>query len=313
MKISVIVPAFNCQPYLRRAVESLMATQYENLEIVIVDDGSTDGTLAVARVLQTEHPTSVRVLSHPDGDNRGVSATRNRGIESSTGELIAFLDADDYVHPWRFESPVTILKADSRVSGVHQVSEMVFSDAESAKRWWGGGSTRFGYTDPIPPDETLFTLLRGGCWATSAVLIRRNLLDETGLFLPGLRTCEDCHLWFRMACCGRLVSGDTSRPVSVYYRRLDSAFQPSPRQRIAMVRAMASFYKWMRRRDPNDSRLSRVSSCIAEYILNGITIARVSGDRSLAWQLASHGALWFPPLLQHRRLYAHVSRLTLMR
>ena len=188
MKISTIIPAFNCEPYLRRAVESLLATNHPDLEVVIVDDGSRDGTLAVATALQSEHPSVVRVRAHADGRNHGVSVTRNLGIESSAGELIAFLDADDYVHPWRFESAAAILEAETNVSGVHQLSEMVFSDEESSKRWWGGGSTQFGYASPIPPDEILFMLLKGGCWATSAILFRRDLLRATGDFDSRLTT-----------------------------------------------------------------------------------------------------------------------------
>jgi len=312
MKISTIVPAFNCEPYLRRAVESLLATKYQDLQIVIVDDGSQDGTLALARTLQAESPAVVRVLTHPGGVNRGVSASRNLGMEASDGELIAFLDADDFVFPWRFESAVAQLAANDNIDGVHQLSEVVFSDGESSQQWWGGEYRLFGFTSPIPASEILDTLLKGCCWATSAILFRRRLLTTTGNFSQRLRTCEDCHLWFRMAACGQIVSGDLSRPVSVYFRRSDSAFQPSPRQRITMIQAMTSFYNWLQRRDSLKAQRPAVSTCIAKYILNGIVMARNAGDRRLAWHLASRGAMWFPQLLRYRELYGHVSHLALM-
>lgn len=312
MKISTIVPAFNSEPFLRRAVESLLATNYPDMEIVIVDDGSHDGTLALARQLQSESPGVVQVLTHPGGTNRGVSASRNLGLDASAGELIAFLDADDFVYPWRYESAAALLASDRSIDGVHQVSQVVFSDVESSQQWWGGGYTLFGFTSVVPASSILETLLTGCCWATSAILFRRRLLAVTGGFHESLRTCEDCHLWFRMAACGRLVSGELSRPVSAYYRRSNSAFQPSPRQRIAMVRAMTSFYHWLRSHDPSHSQLPIVSVCIAKYILNGIVMAREAGDRALAWQLASRGAVWFPQLLRYRELYGHVSHLALM-
>ncbi len=312
MKISTIVPAYNCEPFLRRAIESLLATNYPDLQIVIVDDGSHDGTLALARTLQSESPGIIQVLTHPGGVNRGVSASRNLGINASDGELIAFLDADDFVYPWRFESAVAQLAANSSIDGVHQVSQVVFSDGESSRQWWGGEYTLFGFTTAVPASVILETLLKGCCWATSAILFRRRLLAVTGAFHESLRTCEDCHLWFRMAACGRLVSGDLSRPVSAYYRRSDSAFQPSPRQRMTMIRAMTSFYHWLRIHDPLHSQLPIVSICIAKYILNGIVMARDAGDRRLAWQLASRGAIWFPQLLRYRELYGHVSHLALM-
>lgn len=312
MKISTIVPAFNCEPFLRRAVESLLATRYPNLEIVIVDDGSEDGTLSLARTLQAESPWAIQVLTHAGGANRGVSASRNLGLEASQGELIAFLDADDFVYPWRFDSAVAQLANDCGIDGVHQVSQVVFSDDESSEKWWGGGYTLFGFTSAVPEQSILQTLLKGGCWATSAILVRRRLLAVTGGFHESLKTCEDCHLWFRMAACGRLVSGDLSRPISAYYRRSNSAFQPSPRQRLTMIRAMTSFYDWLRSYEPRHSQLPIVSECIAKYILNGIVMAREVGDRAFAWQLASRGAIWFPQLLRYRELYGHVSHLALM-
>ena len=167
MKISTIIPAYNCEPYLRRAVESLLATEYPDLEIVIVDDGSRDKTLAVAESLQREHPQVVRVLTHPGGRNRGVSATRNLGIESSTGEWLSLLDADDYVYQHRFDSARAILSEQPDVDGVYQLCELVFADEQARQGWWAG-QTIFGFTQAIPPERLIFELLRGYCWATSA-------------------------------------------------------------------------------------------------------------------------------------------------
>ena len=312
MRISTIIPAYNCEPYLRRAVESLLATQYHDLEIVIVDDGSRDGTLGLAETLQREHPGVIRVLTHRGRRNCGVSATRNLGIQSSSGELIAFLDADDYVHPWRFQSAIELLETEPDVDGVHQLCELVFSDEESSSRWWPG-QRLFGFAESVANDEILFSLLGGYCWATSAILFRRTLLSKSGMFDPRLKVCEDCHLWFRMACCGRIVSGDLSRPVSVYWRRTDSAYQPSPWGRVPMVRAMASFYRWMRCRNPLDARRPRVSRRITEYILTGVEEARGAGQSRLAWLLAGNGTVRFPPLRRQRRLYGNLVRMAIGR
>lgn len=312
MKISTIVPAYNCQSYLRRAVESLLATQYKELEIVIIDDGSSDGTLAVANQLALEHPEIVRVLVHLGGKNRGVSASRNLGIESSTGELLAFLDADDYVYPWRFENAAELLQNEPGIDAVHQLSKVELSEETSAQ-FWRAGNLLFGFQVPIPSDELLYHLLRGFCWATSTVLLRRSLLSEIGLFETSLRVCEDCHFWMRMASCGTVVSGDLSRPVSVYWRRDGSAYKPSPWQRLHMIRAMSSFYLWLRCRDASDPRLPTVAQSISRYILAGVEEARLSGQRYLAWSLATRGVVCFPGLCQESRFYGNIARLVLGR
>jgi glycosyltransferase involved in cell wall biosynthesis len=308
VKISTIIPAFNCEPYLRRAVESLRATNYPDLEIVIVDDGSQDGALALANQLQREHAGIVHVLTHPGGGNRGVSATRNLGIEASTGELIAFLDADDYVHPWRFDSAMEILSRQPEIDGVYQLCELVFADADAKAAWWEG-QTVFGFDEGYPADRLIFELLRGRCWATSAIVFRRTLLAEVGSFEPTLAVAEDCHLWFRMAAAGKLVAGDLSRPVSAYWRHGSSAYQPSPSLRLNMIRAMTLFERWLSAARPNDGRRDAISHAIAEYILNGIANARTDGRQRLAWSLALQSVPMFPRLTSYRRWYGHLARM----
>lgn len=308
----MVVPAFNCEPYIRRAVESLLETHFQELEILIVDDGSTDQTLDLAKCLHREHPETIRLLTHPGGQNCGVSATRNLGLECSTGELLAFLDADDYVYPDRFESAISILQANADVDGVHQLSEIVFANEEASRQWWKGQSL-FGFEQPESPDEILYSLLGGRCWSTSAIVFRRSLLQRTGVFDSRFRICEDCHLWFRMAAVGNIVSGDLSRPVSAYWRHTDSAFQPSPRNRIQMINAMTAFYSWAQANTLSNGRMDRIRRCITDYIFRGVEQARLTGDRHLAWTLASHSMVRCPQILLTRRLYGNLARMALGR
>ncbi|HET6422245.1 MAG TPA: glycosyltransferase family A protein, partial [Planctomycetaceae bacterium] len=189
MKISTIIPVYNGAAYLRRAVDSLLATRDPDLEIVIVDDGSQDDSAAIADALQHEFPGCVRFARHPRGENRGVSATRNAGIQVSTGEWLALLDADDYVRPHRFDSARSILSTRPEVDGVYQLCEMEFATEQARQTWWNTKTT-FGFEQPIDPQELIFALLRGACWATSAVVFRRSLLGRTGMFDPQLKLAE---------------------------------------------------------------------------------------------------------------------------
>ncbi len=311
-KFSVIMPAYNAEPYLRRAVESLLATSERELEVLIVDDGSRDRTLEVARELAAEFPRVVRVLTHPGGGNRGVSETRNVGLRASSGEWVAFLDADDFVYPHRFESARQILTSRPDVDGVHQLCEVVYAD-EAAKAGWWSEQPWMGFERPIVSDELIFELLRGMTWATSAIVLRRECLDRAGLFDPSLKIAEDCHLWFRVAVTSRIVSGDLSRPVSAYWRHRSSAYQASPKLRLNMIRVMTRFERWLGKTCPNDPRRAAISRRIAGYILDGIAEARLRGEREWAWSLALRSAGLYPQVACYKRWYGHVARMAVGR
>lgn len=311
-RLSVIIPAYNAEPYLRRAVESLRATSERDMEVLIVDDGSRDRTLEVAWALAAEDPQMVRVLTHPGGGNRGVSETRNVGLRASTGDWLAFLDADDYVYPHRFDSAREILTARPDVDGVHQLCEIVYAD-EAARAASRCDQPWMGFGGPIAPDELIFALLGGMTWATSAIVVRRFCLDRAGLFDPNLKIAEDCHLWFRVASTSRIVSGDLSRPVSAYWRHLDSAYQPDPKLRIDMIRAMARFGDWLSRTRPGDPRRDAIADRITQYILHGVIEARKRGERDWAWRLAWRSAALYPRVATYRRWYGLVTRMAVGR
>lgn len=308
MKISCVVPAWNCEAYLSRAVESLLSTEWRELEVIVVDDGSTDGTWGVAEALAARHPGIVRCEKHAGGRNRGVSASRNLGVARSSGELICFLDGDDLVYPHRFITAARILREQPRVDGVHELTDVVFEDA-SAERAWGMTARTMGFDRPLGPGDVLFELLRGRCWATSGILIRRAFLDQTGGFDPRLAIAEDCNLWFRLASVGTLVSGDRGRAVSAYWRRAGSAYRPGTAPRVHMIRAMVLFYRWLLRRDGRDARLPAIDRSIRNYILQSIHSARGDGERMLAWTIVGGSVIRFPQVVKERRLYGHIRRM----
>ena len=103
IKISVIVPCYNIESYLPRCIESILAQTYKNLEIILISDGSTDGTDEVIREYAKKDSRIIPVFKQ----NSGVSDTRNRGLDIATGDYIGFVDGDDYIEPEMYE---TLLK-----------------------------------------------------------------------------------------------------------------------------------------------------------------------------------------------------------
>lgn len=103
IKISVIVPCYNIESYLPRCIESILAQTYKNLEIILISDGSTDGTDEVIREYAKKDSRIIPIFK----ENSGVSDTRNRGLDIATGDYIGFVDGDDYIEPEMYE---TLLK-----------------------------------------------------------------------------------------------------------------------------------------------------------------------------------------------------------
>lgn len=103
IKISVIVPCYNIESYLPRCIESILAQTYKNLEVILISDGSTDGTDEVIREYAKKDSRIIPVFKQ----NSGVSDTRNRGLDIATGDYIGFVDGDDYIEPEMYE---TLLK-----------------------------------------------------------------------------------------------------------------------------------------------------------------------------------------------------------
>ena len=97
--ISVIIPAYNCEKYIKNCLESLKHQTYRNLEIIVVNDGSTDNTLNICREMQY-NDYRIKIINQ---ENKGVSAARNKGIECATGKYITFVDADDVIEPDMYE------------------------------------------------------------------------------------------------------------------------------------------------------------------------------------------------------------------
>jgi glycosyltransferase involved in cell wall biosynthesis len=110
-RVSVIMPFFNLERFIEESIESVLAQTYPHWELLLVDDGSTDGSPAIARRYSSLQPERIRYLSHEGGANRGASASRNLGIRHARGEYIALLDADDTWVPRKLQEQVAILNA----------------------------------------------------------------------------------------------------------------------------------------------------------------------------------------------------------
>lgn len=172
--VSVVIPVFNGERFLRDAVQSVLAQKYSSLEIIIVDDGSTDDTATVAR----SFPETVHYLHQP---NQGPAAARNRGIEHAQGGLIAFADADDLWPAGKLELQLSYLLRDPNIDIVlGRIQQVLLSEAVNGQTQ----SQEFG--------ETGFSVNLG------SAVIRKSVFERVGLFDETMRYSEDVD-WFMRA------------------------------------------------------------------------------------------------------------------
>ncbi len=286
-EIAVIVPARNAAGFLMRAVESVFGTGYPQSRVMIVEDGSTDETLEVANAAARQWPDRCHVLQHPQGANLGVSASRNLGIGSTTAEWIAFLDADDFYLPGRFEAFAGRVRDGTAPDALYEISE-ARTDGDGVLPVPVDGNADvmpFGIARPLTGVALLEELLLGRCWAISAITVRRSLLERTGGFPVGRTIAEDCDLWFRIAAAGRVEPGDLERPVSVYWRHAANTYRYALRHRVAMLEAMFGAWRYATRARCAPAVLQTFRRAVPRYLANSLWAAREAGDRRVALQM----------------------------
>jgi glycosyltransferase involved in cell wall biosynthesis len=198
--VGAIIPAYNAEAFVRDAVESVLTQSRPVVDCVVVDDGSTDDTAALAE----DYGPPVRVVRQ---ENRGVSAARNRGAAEVDGALLAFLDADDRWLPERLRLGVEALERASSVEAVVCATRVV--DGQ-------GQPLEVIVPDPAATVEDLLLCRASVVSASSNLLISRRAFDEIGGFDERLSTSADWALTFRMLERGTLVS--LPQPL-VEYRR----------------------------------------------------------------------------------------------
>lgn len=220
-QVSVIVPVFNAERFVRRAVESAVQLS-EVAEVILVDDAGPDNSLEVCRQLESEF-SKVRLLRHADGCNHGAGASRNLGIAQARFDYIAFLDADDYYLPNRFEMDREILLNDAFVDGVYGAMGVEYDSEHARQKFHEAG---FAYQEfltlsaAVAPEELIEVLFNchptvKGEFSTNAITVRKSLFEKCGPFNETLRLRQDIHLWRRMASVGRLAAGCLDRPVAM--------------------------------------------------------------------------------------------------
>ena len=220
LNISVIIPVYNAEAFLRKAVES--ALQFEEVkEIILVEDCSTDYSLKVGEELTLEH-SKVQLFQHPDKGNHGAGATRNLGLEKVTQEFIAFLDADDYYLPNRFEAEKELFK-NEKIEGVFGAIGTEFLTEMGKEKFTAKFNTNTLSTVNYQAEgsevfEGFFGngKFLGAFFSLIALTIRNSALEREGLqFNEKLRVHQDSDFITKLMYHCYLQTGIIDQPVSM--------------------------------------------------------------------------------------------------
>lgn len=185
MRFSVIIPLYNKAPYAEKSVRSVLAQTFTDYELIIVDDGSTDGSSDVVKAVL--EGTSAVVTSQP---NQGVSVARNNGIAMAKGDYICFLDADDWWSPAFLEEMDAFINGYPE-AGIYGVNYYYVKNGRSQSRI----DIPTGYIDYFAEYARIMQMPI----TSISVAIPRGVFEEVGYFRPELKLGEDFDLWLRIA------------------------------------------------------------------------------------------------------------------
>jgi glycosyltransferase involved in cell wall biosynthesis len=285
--VSVIIPAFNAASFIRNAIDSAMAQSWPSMEIIVVNDGSNDDTPDILDSYKHE----IRIINKSNG---GLSSARNRGIQESTGEFVAFLDADDLWLPEKISRQVEALMNKPVIGFCSTQAVLMTPDGEHTGIWDCPGvdgsilKTLFLRNSAIPGSG-------------SGVMVRRHLFEKAGTFDESLRSLEDIDMWIRLAAITNYVCIDEpltiivkhpdsmSRNISVMrssalqvMRKNRTLLQPDDRGglwRAAYAGVQADYAKW-------EYRIGRRMNAIAHLLLGLIHSPIARGRMILGLLLA---------------------------
>lgn len=241
-KVSVVIPTFNCLTYLPKAVESVLSQDYKDIEIIIVNDNSDDGSAEYLEQISKNNP-SIKVITT---DGLGAAAARNIAIELSEGQYVAFLDADDYWYPGKIAAQLAVHQENTNIG-------MTFTNYdhfnESYKKiidcfsYWnqfrGLHGSVFFINNPL--NEIFAHNLIG----TSTVMIKKSVFNKVGLFNTKMTYCEDWQLWLKV--CEHFDVAVLPKTYAGYLMRSDSITQTDSKRLSHLMSVSGVIYDYQQR------------------------------------------------------------------
>jgi glycosyltransferase involved in cell wall biosynthesis len=206
--ISVVIPTYNSEDFIAKTLETLYSQTYNNYEVIVSDDGSTDNTVDVVRSFFLQNSSRKKALLI--SKHEGPGAARNKGIENASGDWVSFLDSDDL---WNHNKLELVARYIFNNQGVDIVCHSLV-DIEGPKETLMVPSKYFN--NKIDP---FLSIYRENCLYTSALTIKKNILYQAGLFDNMLPSSQDYDLWLRLGMIDKIKIGFIVEPLATHISR----------------------------------------------------------------------------------------------
>lgn len=206
IKVSAIITTHNRVDVLSRAIQSVLNQTYSNIELIVVSDGSTDGT----DKLMDEYKDNNKIKYISYTPSKGGNYARNQGIINASGEYVAFLDDDDEWHPKKIEKQMEVIREDGKIGIVYVGKNIIYVNQK----------IRYNSITPLPADTAQSILINNFIGTTSSVLAKREIVVECGMFDENLKALQDYDLWIRI--CQQCHVGSVDEPLINYYNYLNT-------------------------------------------------------------------------------------------
>lgn len=292
MKISVIIPVYNAEKYVGNAVES--ALQFDEVsEVILVEDKSPDNALEVCRNLENKH-SRVKLFQHPDKENHGAGASRNLGIEKATGDFIAFLDADDFYLPNRFDAEKKLFE-NQEVEGVYgAIGVHYWSDAAREQYQKVYGKKLTTVYKKHPPEDVFPGLLglRGsfGLFHMDAITIRKSALAKINeLMNSTLRLHQDTDFLVRLSWYAALYPGIIDEAVAMRGIHESNRISQVDTKKIKPATTRVKLWKSLKDWSGTEARIPDDIKTHIRRMHRSFEIANADGIRK--WQMILGGLL----------------------
>jgi glycosyltransferase involved in cell wall biosynthesis len=217
--ISVIIPVFNAGKFVKKAVESALILP-EVKEVLLIEDGSSDNSLEICKELEIEND-KISLFTHSNNQNKGAGLSRNIGIENAKGDFIAFLDADDYYLPNRFEAEKNIFEAQSDVDGVYGALGFHYYSNEGKQKFDDASFGKLTTLNGRPEPDQLFLSLTwlhpkiNGHFSVVALTLKRKIFEDKAEKFNALKMHEDTVFIVQLSLTCKLVAGMIDKPVAL--------------------------------------------------------------------------------------------------
>ncbi|MCT4628390.1 glycosyltransferase family A protein [Winogradskyella sp.] len=253
MRVSVVIPVYNAEKYIKRAVDSVIQLN-EVKQIILVEDGSKDNSLLICKQLYSQFDI-VEVYQHEKGLNKGAGASRNLGIQKASMPFVAFLDADDTYTAQRFLRDREVFDSNPNCDGAYGATGVVYLDKEASASWEKTGKDEMfidTINKAINPND-LFEYLIGykneknalGYFSIIALTLKRDrLLQSKVNFSESLKLHQDTVFMLQLAYCLKLYPSETIKPVSLRGVHLNNRFINNPNPKYTRSRQYKTLRDW---------------------------------------------------------------------